>query len=112
MIAGKLRHVIAIESPTEAKSISGAIVNAPWSVFAAGLRAEIEDLGGSEKFTGDNFTSLSTHKITIRYYPGITTKMRVNFKGRFFDILNGNNVENRNRELDLMCREGRSHGNV
>jgi len=112
MIAGKLRHVISIEQPAETKSLSGGITNAPWSTFVAGLRAEIEDLGGSEKSTGDNFTALSTHKITIRYYPGITTKMRVNFKGRYFDILDGNNVENRNRELDLMCREGRSHGNV
>ncbi len=46
-----------------------------------------------------------THRITLRYMSGITPKMRVNYNSRIFDILSVINVGERNRELQLMCRE-------
>jgi SPP1 family predicted phage head-tail adaptor len=109
---GELRHIVNIESPSaQPQSASGAWSNQPWTVFAAGLRARIEPTGGSEKYGAGAMIAQSTHIVNLRYYPGIVPKMRVNFQGRFFDILNVNNIDERNRELQLSCREGRSHGN-
>ena len=68
-------------------------------------RRRIEQLGG------DAFLSQSTYRITIRWISGITTAMRVNWGGRLFNIANTNDIEGRNRVLELTCTEGLSHGN-
>ena len=44
-------------------------------------------------------------RIIIRYLSGIVPKMRVKYGSRIFDILSVINVSERNRELQLMCRE-------
>ena len=41
----------------------------------------------------------------MRYLSGIVPKMRVKVGSRIFDILSIINVDERNRELQLMCRE-------
>src|SRR5690348_4162643 len=96
MNAGQLRQIIDIEQPTEPRESSGAITLAPWSLFAT-VRAEIKPVSGTESFVGSEFLGQKTHDIEIRYLPGLTSKMRVNFKtdaqrqagkdGRLFDIL-------------------------
>jgi SPP1 family predicted phage head-tail adaptor len=112
---GELRHVVNIEAPSSppsgTQSPSGAWSNQPWTIFAQGLRARIEPTGGSERSGAGAMIAQATHTVNLRYYPGIMAKMRVHFQGRFFDILNVNNIDERNRELELSCREGRSHGN-
>ena len=41
----------------------------------------------------------------MRYLSGITTDMRVNFNGRIFEIEAALNINERNKELHLMCSE-------
>ncbi len=108
---GELRHVVNIETPSQKQSESGAFSNQPWTIVAQGLRARIAPTGGSERSGAGAMIAQATHTVNLRYYPGIVPKMRVHFQGRFFDILNVNNIDERNRELQLICREGRSHGN-
>jgi SPP1 family predicted phage head-tail adaptor len=46
-----------------------------------------------------------SHRVTLRFIPGVTAKMRVNYGGRLLLIEAALNIEERNRELQLMCLE-------
>jgi SPP1 family predicted phage head-tail adaptor len=106
---GELRHLISIEQKTETRSPSGAITN-DWTEFAS-VRAKVEPTTGRELFAGMEFAAQSDHIVTIRYLPGLTTAMRINFNGRYLDILNLSDIEERHRVIIMNCLEGRSPGN-
>ena len=126
--AGDYRQIFDIETPSQSKQPSGAVVNPPWIVFLSAVRGKITTINGREVFAKDEFLSQATHILEMRYTPGILPIMRVNFKtdaqraqgvgpggeivdGRLFDILLVNNVEELNRKLLITCMERkRSHG--
>lgn len=68
--------------------------------------ASIEPLSGRQLFAAQAVQNETTHRVVLRYIAGIAPPMRVNFGGRLFDILAVRNVEERNRSLELDCREG------
>ena len=41
----------------------------------------------------------------MRYFPGISTKMRVSFGGRLFNIVQVANIGGRGRETHLLVKE-------
>jgi SPP1 family predicted phage head-tail adaptor len=100
---GKLRHRIAIEHVAETQAADGSVLE-NWSeyVFA---HASIEPISGREYFAAQTTQADATHRICMRYLAGIEPKMRVKFGSRIFDILSVINIDERNRELQLMCRE-------
>jgi SPP1 family predicted phage head-tail adaptor len=100
---GKPRHRIAIERVTETQDIDGSAIET-WSTHAT-VQASIEPISGREYFSAQSTQADVTHCIGIRYLSGIVPKMRVKFASRIFDILSVINVDERNRELQLMYRE-------
>ena len=103
MRAGRLHKKILIESVSEVRDSRGETTQT-WSTTIT-TRAAIAPLRGREYFEAHQENREVTHKIIIRYQSGITPKMRINFNGRYFDIESIINVEERNRELNLMCVE-------
>ena len=103
MRIGKLRHRITIDQVTEIQDTDGAVLES-WSQYAV-VQASIEPISGREYFAAQSTQADVTHRISLRYRSGITPKMRVNYASRIFDILSVINVGERNRELQLMCRE-------
>lgn len=103
MKAGKLRHKIIIQSLTETQDGFGEGIKSP-STFAT-RRASIKNLRGGEKFTAQQVNSDAQVLFTIRYLSGVTTKMRVSYSGRVFDILYVDNGAERDTETRLECRE-------
>jgi SPP1 family predicted phage head-tail adaptor len=100
---GKLRHRIAIERVAETQDSDGSVLES-WSAYAT-AQASIEPISGREYFAAQTTQADVTHRISLRYLAGITPKMRVKFEFRIFDILSVININERNRELQLMCRE-------
>lgn len=109
MIGGRLRHRVIIEQPDDSRSASGAIVKG-WVEFASRW-ASIQPIRARETFQSKEFISEVTHQVKVRYLEGLTNKMRLVFGTRTFDILEVLNVDERNRELVLSCKEGLSQGN-
>ena len=115
MKAGKLRHIIDWELPGEVRGPSGSVTLAPWSLFAEGVRCDINPAGGDEAFLSAEFISRRTHTITQRYLPGLTTKMRGNYKtdaeriagqnGRLFDVLEIIDIDERHRTHRIHVQE-------
>jgi SPP1 family predicted phage head-tail adaptor len=103
MRGGSLRHRIVVERPVEAQAADGSIVTT-WETFATAW-ASIEPLVGREYFAQQREQATVSHKIRMRYLPGITHKIRLVWGSRAFEIESVLNVAERNRELVLMANE-------
>ena len=103
MRAGKLRHSITVEQVSEVRDARGETTKT-WSTFLTS-RAGIYPLRGKEFFAAHQDNAEINTKIVLRYQPGITAEMRVLANGNYYDIQAVINVEERNRELNLMCMD-------
>ncbi len=103
MRGGPLRHRITIEHPVETQAGDGSVVT-DWETFTAAW-ASVEPLIGREYFAQEREQATVSHKIRMRYLPGITHKMRVAWGTRIFEVESVLNVGERNRELLLMTSE-------
>jgi SPP1 family predicted phage head-tail adaptor len=101
--AGKYRHIIVIQKRNSTQNKYGESTEA-WVDFIK-VRAGIYPLSGREFFSADAVNSEVSHKVHLRYVPGITPDMRINFNGRFFRIISVINFQELNKELQLLCKE-------
>lgn len=110
MRAGKLTHLIEIQSPIETTDAAGGPIPT-WDEQTpyAQLYASIQPLRGRE-ILAPAAESEVTHKITTRYKAGITTDMRIKFGERYFGIESVINVDESNVMLEIMAVEGRVQG--
>jgi SPP1 family predicted phage head-tail adaptor len=85
MRAGRLKHRITIEEPSEAQSSTGAVTYT-WATFTSRW-ARQEPLAGREKQeSSEAFFGEADYRFTLRYTAGITKAMRVAWDSRLFDI--------------------------
>ena len=78
------------------------------SVLFDNVRADVATLTGRELEAAQQKVSQVTHMITIRWLPGILSKMNVgwfNERQRFFQIEYIENPRGLNKRLDLYCIE-------
>lgn len=99
----QLRHKITLQTATETRDTDGSIINT-WADTAT-VRAAVEPLVGREYWAAQQVNAERTVKFHIWYRSGVTPKMRVSYDSRTFDIKSVINVNERNRELVLMCEE-------
>lgn len=100
---GKFRHRVTIQKYTPTHDSFGEEVK-EW-VDVCTVWAGVEPLRGREFFRAQTIHAEVTTRVSIRYRGGISPKMRVVFDGRFFDILSVINEEEKNKEIQLMCKE-------
>jgi len=108
MQAGKLRHLVTLQRLSGATDTTGNETET-WVDYAS-VRAQIEPWidsarSGREEFTGNQRTAIVYTRFRIRYFPGISPKDRVVFGSRTFDIQAVNNRDERNFEIELICKE-------
>lgn len=105
MKAGDLRHRITVQYPVEAQDSAGQPIATWKDLFTCW--AAIEPISGRE-FTMTQQTGTEAQiRIRIRARPvKLSGKMRVLFGTRIFELVAPPiNVQERNREVHLMCRE-------
>jgi SPP1 family predicted phage head-tail adaptor len=78
------------------------LVEEPWKT----VWASVEPLKGWEHYEARKIESKATHKIIIRYLPDVTPDMKIEFKGRIFEIEGPPiNPEERNEYLEISAVE-------
>jgi SPP1 family predicted phage head-tail adaptor len=82
--SGDLRHVLEIQSPSEAQNAFGEVVPT-WATVTT-RRGSVDPLAGRELETARQTWPDVTHKILIRYYTGLTTRHRIKWNARRFGI--------------------------
>lgn len=110
MRAGTLRHQISlqVESDGLAAPLPSGAPDVYWGDVdgLTDIRASITPLAGRELYAAQEFNSEVTHSVRIRYRAGVSSLQRVRFGVRLFTIHYVRNIEERNKELELLCSEG------
>ena len=103
IVAGTLRERIVIQTPTETVDDHGglAVTFATFDTVSAAILPKV----GTEPFEDDRYRATQRVVFEIRYLAGITTKMRISYDSRLFDIESIVNVEERNKKLLLITEE-------
>ena len=105
MRAGQLRQRITIQSKDDSQSQNAYGEETPTYTNWATVWAEIEPLTGREFLDGKQITAEVTTRIKIRHRSGILPEWRVMFGSIYYDIQSIIHVEEREREIHLMCQE-------
>lgn len=103
MQAGKLRNLVTIQAAAETLDPTGDVVRT-WETHARAW-AGIETATGGESINADQTKATGRYTLVTRYVPGVTAAMRVLLGSRTLHIESVENIEERNRELRLACRE-------
>lgn len=100
MRSGRLKHKISIYSVTKAGGTGGETLTlfcTAWAEFRPMTGKEVQALGST-------FSTLS-QKITMRYIRGVKASMVAYFGGRKFVFSSVINVDEANRELQIIATE-------
>lgn len=106
--AGGLIHRVTIEAPTSDQNDYGEDIRA-WAEVCT-VWACVEELSGTEGLSAQQLHASATHKITMRYRPGISAKQRARFRERTLEIGHVEDFEHRHVALILTCTEDRPNG--
>lgn len=107
MRAGKLRHMITLQSPTGTRDAVGERTTTWTHVMAT--KASITPVKSTERFIDPQLKGSITHKLRIRYaseIAAIDTSWRAVFEARVFVINGVRDIEEHHHEIELLCTEG------
>lgn len=119
MEAGALRHRVTIQAkPVDAGTDDYGAPLDDWAAVYDGVPASILPLGGRELIAAQQVAAGVSTQIAIRYLPGITAKQRVLHPttccgiaaDETYDVIFPQDVEQRHRELHLLCSSGLTEG--
>lgn len=105
--AGNYRHRIDLESPVRTRNDQGEMTVSSWTVERT-IWARIEPFGGREYDDDRKVTTEQTHRISIRWQPGLNIKSdwRIAYGSRVFEIDSPPiDIDERHIELVFVCRE-------
>lgn len=101
---GKAKHPIVIQQKIKVPDGAGSKVE-EWTGWGTDI-AQILPISAAERIRGERIELETTHLITIRYRPGVTSFMRiVSDDERAFEILSIINTEEEDVQLQMLCRE-------
>lgn len=103
MRAGRLRHRVTIQRPHETRDVQGGVTRTWLDVGTAW--ASIEPLSGREATIVHQVDSRITHRVNMRYYSGLVATDRLSLSGRTFGIVSVRNVDEMDREHEVMAQE-------
>jgi len=103
MRSGDLRHSVDLQSTASVPDGMGGDT-LTWSTQAT-VRAAIWPVSVKEQVRAGAETMVGTHNVRIRYLPGVSAAWRVKFGARYFSIVSIVDHEERNVQMDLLCRE-------
>lgn len=105
---GKLDKRIEIGNVEEVRQDNGRYVES--FVPFHKCWARVHPLSGTERFDAQQIQSELSHRVEIRYYPGIMPQMKIKYGDRQFNIESVIDLEEQHREMYLNCSEVVNNG--
>ncbi len=103
MRAGTLRHKVTLQKPVDTQNTYGE-PESRWQTVSSNIWASVSPLRGREYLTAQQLASEIESRIVMRYRLDVTAKMKI-LKGTDEYLIESIiNPDERNRELELMCR--------
>ncbi len=104
MNIGPLNKRLEIQSSTDTRDgLTGAMAKT-WATVTT-VWAQIEPLSGNETWRARQAQSDATHRITIRWYSGLTPAYRFLYGSRIFNIESVMNTDERGSQMVCTCTE-------
>jgi len=100
---GKMRHYIALQHWAETRTASGYATQT-YTTYAS-VWAYIRTLSGRERLGAQQVNATLSHEITIYYRSDVQPDDRIVWDGRYFDIKDVRNVDERNIEIRMLAVE-------
>lgn len=99
-----LRHKLELQKLETFEDEIGQ-VKTEWVTIAYPWAA-VEPVSGKEYWAAAYLQAETTHRVTIRYRPGVTSlDQRLLLNGRILEIESAINVDEAGRWLELLCKE-------
>lgn len=98
---GPMRQLVTIQARTVAQNSYGEAVQT-WTTVATRW-GNLEPLSGREVWQAQQVRPDVTHRVTLRYYDGLTPKHRVVIDGQTFGVVAVVNPDGRKRFHELTC---------
>lgn len=100
--AGAMKERITIEAPQESRNTLGE-ATLSWATYAI-VWASVEGLSSREMLQAQQANAVASHKIRIRFLPGLSHTHRLVWRGRSMEIASV--VERENRTMhEILARE-------
>jgi SPP1 family predicted phage head-tail adaptor len=103
---GEMRKRITIQQADDTRTAAGETLDTPITVTQAW--AKISPLSGREAWIAKEQQDTTSHKINMRYQPGITSKMRAVYQNRIFNFTDVRDLEEMHEELEIMATEAQA----
>lgn len=104
--AGELRHRVALQANQPTVNDYGEEINL--FVTYVTVWGAIKDLSVTETQNSNQTQGISTHTVTIRHSTEaavVKAADRLVINGRTFEVVGATNIEDRNRQIDILCKE-------
>lgn len=98
---GKLDRRITIQSPNRTRGLGGSPEELTW-ISVATVWSSFSPETGSDSFVDDERRNRARATFGIRKIDGLTTEMRIQFDGQYWDIISLSATE-RNRSIDIVA---------
>ena len=105
---GKRNKVVVIQNKTGTIDDYGGTVYT-WTTFAT-VWAFVRPLRGRDLVAAQAAQNVTEVVFNIRYVAGLLSSMRIVYDGKNYDITALINIEEANREIDIMVKTGLSEG--
>ena len=106
--AGSLRFHLTIQSPNPTQNEFGEPDQVQPYVYFADVWSSMEPLKGNEKYVADQRFGQVDAKFKFRYIVGLTADMRILVGDDAYDIREILNINNLNRELEVLATKMRT----
>lgn len=105
----KMRQRITLLKPSGG-SVNSLNETVPEYVTYKTVWANVSPMTGREYAESQKIRAETTYRVIIRYMSGVTSEMRVDYGGRKLEVVSVLNIDERNRQLQLICSEADCYG--
>lgn len=105
--AGSRRHLVTLENPAPRVSNGRGGFTPTWTALSVSpIWVQIRPVHAAEQEHSNRVSATRTHVVTGPYVAEVTTKTRLTYQGRVFQVTGVKNVDERDVEMELDCVEG------
>ena len=105
MRIGNLNKQVTIQHPTVTRDSVGGLTTTWVDEDTVWAKIRPQQMGSREYYTADQMQEKLLLEVTIRHRWGLTTKKRLAYGTRTFEIISVFDPEEKHQRLVLMCRE-------
>ena len=110
MLAYRSRHRVTVQELVEVQDTTTGAVSREWEDFIADVPAEVLTGAGKEFVSSGATQGEITARINMRWFPGLTQKMRIVWDTNQYNILSIETDMTGRQEYRLKCSSGVTDG--